>query len=57
MALKISLLERGLLRNDDLATTYRQWLTDETAKSATFGRSLITRETVPSDTWALRATS
>ncbi|HEX9228095.1 MAG TPA: hypothetical protein VF885_15950 [Arthrobacter sp.] len=31
---KISLLERGLLRNDDLATTYRQWLTDQTGKSS-----------------------
>jgi transposase len=29
---KISLLERGLLRNDDLAATYRQWLTEQTAK-------------------------
>jgi transposase len=29
---KISLLERGLIRNDDLATTYRQWLTKESAK-------------------------
>ena len=29
---KISLLERGLLRNDTLATTYRQWLTDQTGK-------------------------
>ena len=28
---KISLLERGLLRNDDLATTYRQWLSQQTA--------------------------
>jgi hypothetical protein len=27
---KISLLERGLLRNDDLAATYRQWLTQQT---------------------------
>jgi transposase len=26
---KISLLERGLLRNDTLATTYRQWLTEQ----------------------------
>jgi transposase len=31
---KISLLERGLLRNDTLATNYRQWLTDQTAKIA-----------------------
>ena len=29
---KISLLERGLLRNDTLATNYRQWLTEQTAK-------------------------
>jgi transposase len=29
---KISLLERGLIRNDDLAITYRQWLTKESAK-------------------------
>ncbi|WP_422759298.1 IS110 family transposase [Paenarthrobacter sp. C1] len=29
---KISLLERGLLRNDMLATNYRQWLTDQTDK-------------------------
>lgn len=29
---KISLLERGLIRNDDLATTYRKWLTDQTTK-------------------------
>lgn len=29
---KISLLERGLIRNDDLAMTYRQWLTEQTAK-------------------------
>jgi transposase len=26
---KISLLERGLIRDDDLATTYRQWLTEQ----------------------------
>ena len=30
---KISLLEQGLLRNDALATNYRQWLTEQTAKS------------------------
>ncbi|MDQ0823638.1 hypothetical protein QFZ79_001383 [Arthrobacter sp. V4I6] len=29
---KISLLERGLLRNDALARKYRQWLTEQTAK-------------------------
>jgi transposase len=29
---KISLLERGRIRNDDLATTYRQWLTEQTAE-------------------------
>lgn len=27
----ISRLERGLIRNDYLATTYRQWLTEQTA--------------------------
>jgi transposase len=27
----ISRLERGLIRNDDLAKTYRQWLTEQTA--------------------------
>ena len=26
---KISLLERGLVRNDTLAATYRQWLTEQ----------------------------
>jgi hypothetical protein len=26
---RISLLERGLLRNDILATSYRQWLTEQ----------------------------
>jgi transposase len=30
---KNSLLERGLLRNDTLATHYRQWLTEQTANS------------------------
>ena len=29
---KISLLERGLIRSDALATTYRQWLTEQTAE-------------------------
>lgn len=29
---KISLLERGLLRNDTLATAYRQWLTHQNSK-------------------------
>jgi hypothetical protein len=29
---KISLLERGLLRNDTLASDYRQWLTEQSAK-------------------------
>jgi transposase len=29
---KISLLERGLIRDDDLAAIYRQWLTKESAK-------------------------
>jgi len=29
---KISLLERGRIRDDDLATVYRQWLTKEAAK-------------------------
>jgi transposase len=29
---KISLLERGRIRDDDLATVYRQWLTEEAAK-------------------------
>jgi transposase len=28
----ISRLERGLIRNDDLARTYRQWLNDQTVK-------------------------
>jgi hypothetical protein len=32
MTLQISLLERVLLRNDTLATNYRQWLTEQTAK-------------------------
>lgn len=31
---RISLLERGLIRNDDLATTYRQWLTEQTAENS-----------------------
>lgn len=30
---KISLLERGPLRNDDLATNYRQWLIEQAAKN------------------------
>jgi transposase len=30
---KISLLERGLLRNDTLATDYRQWLTEQAAQT------------------------
>jgi transposase len=29
----ISRLERGLIRNDNLATAYRQWLTEQTAKT------------------------
>jgi transposase len=29
---KISLLELGRIRDDDLATVYRQWLTEEAAK-------------------------
>jgi hypothetical protein len=28
----LSRLERGLIRNDDLATSYRQWLIEQTAK-------------------------
>ncbi|WP_427134341.1 transposase [Pseudarthrobacter sp. S9] len=28
----ISRLQRGVIRNDDLATSYRQWLTERTAK-------------------------
>ena len=28
----ISRLERGLIRNDDLATTYRQWLTQQSTQ-------------------------
>lgn len=28
----ISLLERGLIRNDTLAKNYRQWLTEQSAK-------------------------
>jgi hypothetical protein len=28
----ISRMERGLLRNDTLATRYRQWLTEQTAR-------------------------
>lgn len=39
---KISLLERGLLRNDTLATNYRQWLTDQTGK-----RDSPDREAIP----------
>jgi transposase len=31
---RISLLERGLIRNDNLATSYRQWLTEQTAENA-----------------------
>ncbi|HCB58314.1 MAG TPA: transposase [Arthrobacter bacterium] len=30
---KISLLERGLLRNDALAATYRQWLIHQTTSA------------------------
>jgi transposase len=30
---KISLLERGLLRNDTLATNYRPWLTEQAAQT------------------------
>jgi hypothetical protein len=30
---KISLLERGLIRNDELATTYRQWLSEQQPES------------------------
>jgi len=30
---KISLLERGLLRNDNLAATYRQWLIHQTTST------------------------
>jgi hypothetical protein len=30
---RISLLERGLVRNDDLATSYRLWLTEQPAKT------------------------
>ena len=29
---KIPSLERGLIRNDQLATAYREWLTEQTAK-------------------------
>jgi hypothetical protein len=29
----ISRLERGLIRNDDLASTYRQWLTEQETES------------------------
>jgi hypothetical protein len=29
---KMSLLERGLIRNDELAMTYRIWLTNQTTK-------------------------
>ena len=31
---KVSLLERGLLRNDKLAASYRQWLTEHRAKTS-----------------------
>lgn len=31
---RISLLERGLLRNDTLATHYRQWLTEQTVQNS-----------------------
>jgi transposase len=30
---KISLLARGLLRNDALAANYRKWLTEQAAKA------------------------
>ncbi|MFE4230119.1 transposase [Arthrobacter sp. NPDC056886] len=32
---KISLLERGLIRNDNLATNYRRWLKEQGAESTT----------------------
>ena len=34
MAAIISRLERGLIRNDDLATSYRKWLEEQATQKA-----------------------